>query len=216
MVSVIYQVYNSIVTALCTAIDKCIPRTSPVNGRAKVIPGWNDYVKDKKALAELWNFIWQQIGKPHHGTISNTMRKTKRDYHYAIRYCKKNESQIVSTKMAQAPLSGRNRDFWNETRKLTKQNSQCSSTVDGITGAENIADLFYDKFKCLYNSVPYSECEMNQLKSDIHTGLDRDKLCYLKRSNICRWCTLSYEKHKSWKKGRNCECYVLMHNPCSS
>ena len=176
----IYRVYNSIVTALCTASDKCIPRTSPVNGRPKVIPGWNDYVKDKKAIAELWNFIWQQNGKPHHGTIANIMRKTKRDYHYAIRYCKKNESQIASTKMAEALLSGRNRDFWNETRKLTKQNSQCSSTVDGITGAENIADLFYDKFKCLYNSVPYSECEMNQLKSDIDTGLDRDKSYYLK------------------------------------
>ena len=85
----INRVYNSIVTALCTVSDKCIPRTSPVNGRAKVIPGWNDYVKDKKAIAELWNFIWQQNGKPHHGTIANIMRKTKRDYHYAIRYCNK-------------------------------------------------------------------------------------------------------------------------------
>ena len=176
----IYRVYNSIVTALCTASDKFIPRTSPVNGRAKVIPGWNDYVKDKKAIAELWNFIWQQSGKPHNGTIANIMRKTKRDYHYAIRYCKKDESSIASTKMAEAFLSGRNRDFWNETRKLTKHNSQCSSTVDGINGAEHIADLFYDKFKCLYHSVPYSECEINQLKNDIDTGLDRDKSCYLK------------------------------------
>ena len=54
------------------------------------------------------------------------------------------------------------------------------STVDGITGAENIADLFCDKFKCLYNSVPYSEYEINQLKSDIDTGLEREKSCYLK------------------------------------
>ena len=90
----IYRVYNSIVIVLCTASDKCIPRTSLVNGRAKVIPGWKDYVKDKKVIAELWNFIWQQNGKPDIGTIANIMRKTKRDYHYAIRYCKKNESQI--------------------------------------------------------------------------------------------------------------------------
>ena len=108
----ICQVYNGIVTALCTASDKCIPRTSPVNGRAKVISGWNDYVK--KAMAKLWNFIWQQNGKPHHGTIANIMRKTKWDDHYVIRYCKENESQIASTKLVQAPLSRRSRDFWNE------------------------------------------------------------------------------------------------------
>ena len=71
----ITEIYTGyiIVTALCTASDKCIPRTSLVNCRATVIPGWNDYVKDKKAIAELWNFIWQQNGQPHHGTIAKIL-----------------------------------------------------------------------------------------------------------------------------------------------
>ena len=158
----IYQLYDDIVLAICTATDQCIPTTCNANEKRKVIPGWNDHVKDKKNMAELWNFIWQQNGKPRHGTVADIMRKTKRDYHYAIRYCKKNEYQIASSKMDQALLSGRNRELWGETTKLTKQTSQCSSTVDGTTGTENIAELFDEKFKCIYKSVPYSNCEMDR------------------------------------------------------
>ena len=82
-------------------------------------------------------------------------------------------------------------------KKKRKENSQCSSTVYGIIGAENITDLFYDEFNCLYNSVPYSECEMDNLKNYTDTRLDHDKLCYLKDQIYVMYIWL----WKTWKRG---------------
>jgi hypothetical protein len=60
-----------------------------------------------------------KCGRPRDGLIADIMRRTRAAYHYAVRYVKKNNSDIVRQRFARqrfasAIVENRNRDFWHE------------------------------------------------------------------------------------------------------
>ena len=50
--------------------NKYLPHTSANQGR-KVIPGWNEHVKEHTENSRMWHDIWLQSGKPRYGDIAN-------------------------------------------------------------------------------------------------------------------------------------------------
>jgi len=56
----------------------------------------------------------------------------------------------------------------------------CTSTVDNISGDENIANLFAGQFKELYNSVPSGQRDITLLENDLKNRITT-KCC----SNNC-------------------------------
>ena len=103
------------------------------------------------------------------------MRTTRSRYHYAIRYVKKNEEIMRKEAMAQSISENNSRDLWKKVHKVrdkSKVNSQC---MDDVTGNENIAELFADKYKVLYNSV----CSNNDVLKELLTvnNTDIESLC---------------------------------------
>ena len=65
--------------------------------------------------------------------------------------------------MAQSISENNSRDLWKEVHKVrdkSKVNSQC---IDDVTGNENIAELFADKYKVLYNSVCSNNDQLKEL-----------------------------------------------------
>ena len=60
----------------------------------KVIPGWNDYVMDAKASVSDAHKLWCFWGKPKNGYIFELMQRTRAQYKYAIRHCRKHEARI--------------------------------------------------------------------------------------------------------------------------
>ena len=102
------------------------------------------------------------------------MRTTCSKYHYAIRYVKKSEEIMCKEAMAQS-ISVNNPDLWKEVHKVrdkSKVNSQC---MDNVTGNENIAELFVDKYKVLYNSVCSNNDQLKELLTVNNT--DIESLC---------------------------------------
>ena len=162
----IEKLHNDIIKACLNASESAIPKT----GRAKtktIIPGWSEFVKGKREDAYFWYNLWRDNGSPRHGELANVMKHTKRIYHYAIRYCKRHEDQIKSTRMAEALSSNSTRRFWNEVKKVNSSKNKVSAIVDGETVPTAIAGIFQSKFQSLYTSVGYCKTQMDDIKSQV-------------------------------------------------
>ena len=79
------------------------------------------------------------------------MKRTRHQYHYAVRCCKKNKLKIQKEKLAKN--ISHTKDFWKELKKINHTNKITTEVMDDVYGNENITTLFLEKYKTLYNSV---------------------------------------------------------------
>ena len=151
-------------------------------GRAKVLPGWNEFVKPFQEKAILWHAIWKSSGRPREGTIAAIRRMTRAKYRYAVRFIKKNEDACRARSMADALLQNRSRDLWNEVRRVSSKKMSSASRIDGVTGDAAIAEVFAGKAEELFNSVSYSQASMDALlrglNDDIELKCTQSGRCY--------------------------------------
>lgn len=167
---VIESFHNDIVTACLHSEWLYIPKTT--NNFAKCVPGWNDYVRAKRLKSLYCHELWKAAGKPMHGDLATNMRLSRKDYHYSIRFCKRQKSQIQAHKMAESLSKNQTRDFWKEVKQFKQSHKTVTTIVDDAEDPQAIANLFYNKFKTVYTSVPYDQHEMNCLVSDIDNHVD--------------------------------------------
>ena len=64
-------------------------------------------------------------------------------------------------------MSNSSRYLWYEVRKVKGRNSKISSNVDGSCDNKEITELFSEKYKHLYNSLPYNIDDMHAIESTI-------------------------------------------------
>ena len=159
---------DSIVECCVNAEHLCIPQRG--SSGAKVIPGWSNHVMQQRETALFWHNLWVQSGRVTSGATYDVMKHTRRQYHYAIRHCRKNEQMIRKTKIAQG-LETDQRKFWNEIKKVHMTKNQAPSVMDGVASSEEIANLFGRKYETLYQSVPTSATEIDELFSVVDRSL---------------------------------------------
>ena len=157
--------YNDIIKSCLQSENLYIPLTG--SNAVKCIPGWNDHVKTKRLESLYFHELWKAAGRPLQGDIANNMRQSRKSYHYAVRYCKKQQTLIKAQKMAESLCNSQSRDFWREVKLYKQSNNTVTSRVDNATDPSAIADIFYNKFKSVYTSVPYDEADLHCLASDI-------------------------------------------------
>ena len=58
------------------------------------------------------------------GAVADCMRRTRANYHYAIRKVRKDKDNILRERVADALIRDSNRDFWAEVKKI-----RCSNYV---------------------------------------------------------------------------------------
>ena len=61
--------------------------------------------------------------------------------------------------------------FWSELNTNFSVGKQISDTVGNASGSKEIAQLFHDKYKALYNSVSTSEDELRLLRETLSVKL---------------------------------------------
>ena len=144
------------------------------NGK-KVIPGWNEYVKEYSDKAKACHKFWVQNGKPRDGEIAKERRISRLQYHYAIRYVVKENMRIRNSKMADAVSKNNDRILWDEVRKMSKTNKELPHIIDGHSNVEEVTDIFANKNKILYNSVSYSKHDMDNLSANIDEHIEIDR-----------------------------------------
>ena len=154
-----------------SASEQCIPQAK---SRAREMPGWTDHVKPERELSLFWHWIWLESGKPNTGFVYQIMKRTRHQYHYAIRCCKKNKIRIQKEKLAEN-ISNSN-DFWREIKKINPANKVTTCVMDNVKGDTNITNIFFNKYKSLYNSVPTSDSDMLDLYTAVNEGVNLHQL----------------------------------------
>jgi len=160
------NLYVSQLADACTqAAEKTVPFTRR-RGERGCIPGWSEHVAPLRDKSIFWHKIWSDCGRPHTGIVSDIMRKTRLQYHAAIRAVRRNENDIVRERFVSSVVNNSTRDFWHEAKRLRRKcESNTSSVVDGLTNAGDIASSFADKYSKLYTSVSYDDNEMSRIRS---------------------------------------------------
>ena len=70
------------------------------------------------------------------------MRRTRAEYHYAIRRIKRDENDIIKERFADAFLTNRSRDLWAEVKRIRGGGSSLSNVVDGFSIPDDISAFF--------------------------------------------------------------------------
>ena len=115
----------------------------------KVIPGWNEYVKNLYADARKRFLKWKSKGKPLNGFYREVMRSTRKLFKNALEFCKTNEQDIRNKRMVDSFKKKRYKDFWNEVYKVKNNNDVLPSSIDGDNDFDCIANNFANKYKAV-------------------------------------------------------------------
>ena len=101
-----------------------------------------------------------------HHAASEIKKKTRLNYHYALRKLKNEDLTLRYEKMSCRVLKNNSEYFWKEVHKVRGNAKTLINYVDGVQG-QGIADLFADKYDILNNSVSYDNTDMVTLKQTL-------------------------------------------------
>jgi len=115
--------------------------------------------------------MWKDCGRPRNGAVADCMRRARASYHCGIRRIRREADEIVRRRMAESLSRANGRNFWKEVRKIRHSKANCSGIVDGCHDTSSISQLFANKYKDLYSSVAYDNCDLDNLSVDIDAML---------------------------------------------
>ena len=131
---------KSIINSLSNAAKKVFEQRVKTPECSYAVTGWNEYVAEAHTNARKAYKYWHDAGKPRGGSIAETMRKSRSIFKYALRFCKRNNN------------INRN-DFGKEIKKIQNCTKSLSASINGITGDDNITELWKNHYKNIFSSV---------------------------------------------------------------
>ncbi len=133
------------------------------------VPGWKECVKPDRDRSLFWHWIWLECGKPNSGYTYDIMKRTRSQYHYAVRCAKRQEFEIQKQKLAEN--ANDSTDMWKELKKINPICRNIPTTVDNACCPNDIAELFVSKYENLFNSVPTNDTELEEISQIVKSGL---------------------------------------------
>ncbi len=115
--------------------------------------------------------LWKAQGQPHSDNVAEMKRITRAIYHHAVKIIKRDNDTIRMQKMAEILVSNKTMDLFSEASKIKSRNNILPTSVDDASTDDDIVNLFADKYSNLYNSVPYDQSEINDIKCTIDAKL---------------------------------------------
>ena len=97
--------------------------------------------------------MWCNAGKPRQGQIVELYRQSKSRCKYAIRYIKRHENSLRKESLAWKLVDKKHMEFWKEVKHMNARNTPLPTCIDGISGADNIAQMWRDHYYDIFNSV---------------------------------------------------------------
>ena len=163
----------------------------------KSIPDWDDIAKPERDGSLFWHWLWIECGRPRNGVIADVMRSTRAKYHYTVRKLKKEAEKRTRVKLAESICSNQSRDLWTEIRKINGRAKTVSPVIDECHSDYDIANLFASKYDQLYQSVPTSPFELENVKCEIKNRiLSEANTCNINVEDL-RKCVCKLRKAKS-------------------
>ena len=75
-------------------------------------------------------------------SVADIMRRARARYHAAVRRVRRNDAEIVNSRIATALSENCTRDFWGEVKRIRRNKSAVSCLVDGVCNSSDTANLF--------------------------------------------------------------------------
>ena len=154
------------------SVNNNIPRTQSNN--RKVLPGWSEHIKPLKDESIYWHTCWKNAGRPENNQLHRQMRRSRNDYHQAIRVLRQNEKAIRKDRFINDYLNGNVNNILKEIRNM-RNNKVSPPIIDGVMGAENIAKHFKNIYSELYNTHDDNN-ELSALLNEINPKIDNSSL----------------------------------------
>lgn len=140
----------------------------------RATPGFSEHVKPARDKSMFWHQLWLECGRPRTGHVADCMRRTRAAYHYALRSVKRRRDEITQERFATALLHNNSRNFWSEVKKIRANRMTYNGVVDGHSDATDIVRIFGERYRDLYTSVPYDECNMHEINDTIDEHISDD------------------------------------------
>lgn len=96
---------------------------------------------------------WIQAGRSREGPVLDLKKITTAKYKYAVRYINKHEQGMRGDSMAENLLDNDVTVFWKEVKALNSNNTSLPCTIEGVSGGNNIAELWRQHYSELFNCV---------------------------------------------------------------
>jgi len=102
--------------ACISAADVSIPFTCDrtIAGR---LPGWSERVQPLRVKSLFWHRMWVDCNCPRDGAVADVMRRTRAEYHYAIRQTRQEENTIIRDRVAASLLEDGKRNFRQDIKR---------------------------------------------------------------------------------------------------
>ena len=174
------KLFKLMKTVLLEATEEYVIR---VKEKFKIIPGWNDYLKDLHALARKYFLEWLCKGKPLNGIHVLNMKQSRSQFKSALDQCKHDEEKIRNEKMAYNYRNKKYKEFWRDVNLNKKGSVMTSAVIDGESNPQLVADKFSMKYKSIFDrkkngksSIEISEVDQIQHGREIFRSISQSKV----------------------------------------
>ena len=172
---------HDVMQAISDSVDNNIPFSRVSSDSKPPVPGWHEYVKPFRDDALFWLNVWKSAGKPENCVLHNVMKRTRNKYHYAIRKIRKHESAVRKDKFFQDIQCGNVNNIFDNIKKSRKTKSTNANIVDGVSGPQNISDLFKNIYSDVYNKYDDGDSKLRDLLTDTNNKVTQSDLCHVNR-----------------------------------
>ena len=131
----------------CLLLEATNEFSFKINKGYRIIPGWNDCVKDSHKIARMHFLQWKAGGRPCEGELVDKMKISRSHFQRSLKNCKVNEEQIRKNKLLDSLKNKNYKEFWKEVDKVKKHNVNEATVVDGEMNPLKICNIFSDKYR---------------------------------------------------------------------
>ena len=117
----------------------------------KIIPGWNDNVRELHSIARKKFLLWKESGRPVDGQKCDEMKVSRSLFKTALKNCKLNEQLIRRDKLSKNLYNKKFDAFWKEVHQSNNTNDIYPNKIDGVDDPDTICENFSVKYSKILN-----------------------------------------------------------------
>lgn len=144
---------------------------------ANMKAGWNHYVAMHHDEAREAFKTWVAAGRPRQGPVFVHKKSTTAKYKYAVCFICKNTQAMRADSLAKKLSHNNVTGFWKEVRVLNNSKTSSPCTMEGISGTDNIAELWRQHYNTVFNAVKSDGYSVGSISSNELVGVTPYQVC---------------------------------------
>ena len=95
--------------------------------------------------------MWLDNGQPMQGPLHHMYIKSKLRFKCALRYIKRNESDLRKESLARKLSQLSRNGFWREISSINNSKIMLPASIEDATGGEEVTRLWKNHYECIFN-----------------------------------------------------------------